>query len=116
MESLRVYHFNTTLQRKAVKLNGVIGLQEAEVECLFHSVSMSALILWWAHQYVVGTLWTTQAWEFKLVKAVANYWSFNLGKNMTRLLFEDILCTYRLYLPDRLNNYFKVGLSASLIT
>ena len=45
MESLRVYHFNTTLQMKAVKLNGVIGLQEAEVEFLFHSISMSALIL-----------------------------------------------------------------------
>lgn len=101
---------------KAVKLNGVIGLQEAEVEFQFHSISMSALVLWWAQQYVVGTLWTMQAWEFNLVKAVANYWSFNLGKNMTRLLFEDTLYTYQLYLPDRLNYYFKVGLSASLIT
>lgn len=77
---------------------------------------MSALILWWAHQYEVGTLWTMQAWEFNLVKAVGNYWSFNLGNNMTRLLFEDILYTYQLYLPDRLSYYFEVGISASLIT
>lgn len=63
----------------------------------------------------MGTLWTMQAWEFNLVKAVVNYWSFNLENNMTRLLFEDILYIYQLYLPD-INYYFKVGLSASLIT
>ena len=35
---------------------------------------------------------------------------------MTRLLFEDILYTYQLYLPDRLSYYLEVGISASLIT